>query len=632
MKTMQRGGPSAGAHRCIVVYGLVFLALLLPVGSDGAPAKSRDVHDYATVYVDQFFEPDPRLLLSEEGKKKSRALAHYFLGRSLEAKGRTMDAVKAYRTVLENQPGQHFLARKTAYLLARNGSNDEALKMLEGNLEKNPDEPFAYISLSEYLATYQANDEKGRDRAFAVVEEAVEKFPGEPAVYDHLVRLYIINNLKDDARALIEKASTQSNADPEFWLALGGIAAKVWPPRNDGDSEEADLVNGLYGKALSFAGEDKAVVEQVADYYHATRQFDRAITAYTEVIQDSPDRLEVREKLARVYGAKGDEEKVIQTLKEIVEIDLQSARTHKQLAQIYMRKQQFVDAIPHLRKALAITKGSATEYNALARMMIENEQHEAAVEFLTDAAYLFPEIPDFPFLLTFSLGRLERWDDSVEQFEKTIELAGEENPQMLNEAFYFRYAAATERGGNIKDAEKLFRKSMELIAQNDPNDENKEFTATVYNYLGYMWLENDMNIDEAGELIKTASELDPDSGAIVDSLGWFHFKKGRYDEALKALLRAEEMITQEDAVIYDHIGQAYFMNGNREKAIEYMKKAVELDPEKEEFANRLKEYQASEDKPKEKPAKESPESGDQPPKPPKPPKPAEEGDDAKEAA
>lgn len=584
MKSMQRRVPYSGALRCFFVYGF----LLGLVGSASARTDGKDLglHDYAEVYVDQYFPPADSLLLSENGKRKSAALAHYALGRSLEARGRMLEALDAYREVLENQPDQHFLARKTAYLLARNGSNDEALALLEKSLAENPDEPFAYISLSEYLATYRGEDDASRRRAYEVIEEALEKFPDETAVYEHLVRLYHTNHRSDEAREVLEGAVSLANADPRFWLELGKIAAQLWPP-----SEEDDLADRLFQNAFDQAGSDAEVIETVGDYYHSTGRFDRAISAYAGVIEQSPDRLDVREKLARVYGAKGDEEKVLSTLEEIIEIDPRSARTHKQIAQIHMRNGRFKEAIPYLRDALSITKGGSEEYNALARMMIESGEDEAAVEFLADAAYQFPEEADFPFLASFPLSRLERWDDSVVQFEKTVELAGEDRPEILDESFYFRYAAAVERGGDIDRAAKLFQKSIELIAKNDPDQENKDFVATVYNYLGYMWIENDMNIDEAGELIKTAAELDPESGAIADSLGWLYFKKGKLEEARTELLRAEEMIETPDAVIYDHIGQVYFALGDRAKAVEYLEKAVGLEPENEEFVDRLAEYE-----------------------------------------
>ena len=200
--TMQQGGPAKLDHRCIVAYAfcVIFLSGWLPaVYAD----KERSLEDFAEVYVDQYFEPDESLVLSGEGKKKSQALANYALGRSLEAKGRPLEAVEAYRKVLENQPDRYFLARKTAYLLARSGQQSEALEVLEENIEKNPDEPFAHIALSEYLATYQANDPDAVKRSLSVAKEAVERFPEEPAVYEHLVKVYMTGNRRGEARQVI---------------------------------------------------------------------------------------------------------------------------------------------------------------------------------------------------------------------------------------------------------------------------------------------------------------------------------------------------------------------------------------------------------------------------------------------
>ena len=589
MKAVQQGGPIMLVHRCIVAYAPVFFSLLMLL-SPLCAEESRNLEDFAQLYINEFFEPGEDLILSEDAEKKSQALAHYALGRGYEARGRNQEAIEAYTRVLENQPDQFFLARKTAYLIARSGDQGEALTLLEESLAKNPDQPYAHITLSEFLATYQANDPAGRQRAFDVIEKAVSQFPDEPAVYEHLVKLYLSADRREDARKLINGAAARESSNPTYWLRLGRLAAQVWAIREGAAPADAEVVNAIYAKALGLAGTDHSITEQVADYYHATSQFDRAIAAYVQIIAAEPDRLELREKLARAYGGKGDGEKVLETLKEIVGIDSQNADVHKQIAGIYMRTERFKEAIPHLQSALAITKGSATEYGALGRMMIEAKEHEVSVKFLTQAAYLFPELPDFPFLLTFSLGNLERWEESIEQFKATIALSKDAQPQLLNESFYFRYAAAHERLGNFKEAEGLFRKTLELITRNDPNGENVEFTATVYNYLGYMWIENDMNIDEAGELIKIAADLQPESGAIADSLGWFYFKKGKFEEARDELLRAESLLEEVDAVIFDHIAQAFYQLGDQQKAVEYMGKAVALEPRKEEFTNRLKEF------------------------------------------
>lgn len=613
MKLKQSGGPFRLVHRPVSFSGrlLAVLSLALLLSSPGwvvSPLRADSairLEDYAEIYVDQYFEPAERLRLSEDSRRKSRALAYYARARGLEAEGRAEEALEAYAEVLRNQPDQVVLARKTAYLFARAGRMEEAMRLLEDGLARHPDEPFVHIALSEFVATYQGNLPEGIRRAFEIAEGSVERFPDEVAVYEHLAKLHLAADRRDEARRLVARAAQRENPDPEFWLRLGRLAASTSTVVESQGLADAELVDSIYDKALQRAVGDVSVAERVGDYYLASGQHDKAVAVFAPLAAAHPDRLDLRQKLAQTYGAKGDEEKLVETLKEIVEIDPQNAEVHKQIAGIYLRDEKYKEAIPHFRAALAITKGSVEEYGALARMMMEADEVELAVEFLEKTAYLFPDTPEFPLLLTFALARLERWEESVVQFEKTLELAGDKQPQILNEGFYFRYAAAVERAKDFDRAEALFRKTIEMIAKNDPEDENREFTATVYNYLGYMWLENDKNLDEAGELIKTAAELDPESGAIADSLGWFHFKKGRYAEARDELLRAETLVETPDPVIYDHIGQAFFQLGEFDKAIDYLERAVELEPGSEEYTARLSEYR----KRAAEAAKPTPESG-----------------------
>ncbi len=604
-------------HRCIVAYRQGFLSFFsrsLRVSTSAAfglgmgaslfcstPASAElTADDYAQVYVNQYFEPDESLKLSQKGKNKSEALARYSQGRSLESKGRPMDAVKAYRAVLKNQPDQFFLARKTAYILARSGQTEEAQELLEESLEKNPDQPYAYISLSEFLATYESDSAK-KERAFAIVKEAVEKFPDEPAVYEHLVKLFVASGRRTEAREIIAKAAARSNPDPIYWIRLGKIAGQVWNAQRGAPMTDADLLNGIYAKALQHAGTNWAVVERVGDFYHATAQFDRAIHAYTEVLGATPDNLPLREKLAAVYGGKGDQEKVISTYIEIVEIDPDNAEYRKRLAGVYMRLQQFKEAIPHLVKAFEISKGTLEEYRALGDMMLDNGELESTIEFVDEAIYQFPEAPEFPLQKARALAGLQEWDKAIEAYEAAEKKASKDRPDLMNEGFYFQYAAAEERSGDLKTAEKLFRKTMALITANErsrqPDDlRYRSFTATTYNYLGYMWLENGLNVDEAGELIKTAADLDPESGAIADSLGWFHFVKGNYKEAETEMKRAIAQTGEDnlDGVIFDHMAQVKYALGKKDEAIDFMKKAIELSPGKEEFKTRLAEFERGE--------------------------------------
>lgn len=99
--------------------------------------------------------------------------------------------------------------------------------------------------------------------------------------------------------------------------------------------------------------------------------------------------------------------------------------------------------------------------------------------------------------------------------------------------------------------------------------------ADALNYLGYSYAEKGIHLEEAYSLINSALELKPDSGSIMDSLGWVYFKMGKSDEALKVLLKALELV-KDDPVVFEHVGDVYNSLSLRAKAREYWGKAIEF--------------------------------------------------------
>ncbi len=310
---------------------------------------------------------------------------------------------------------------------------------------------------------------------------------------------------------------------------------------------------------------------------------------------DPKERIEKRLRLADELEAQGDKEGALQILKELSELDepnaglgKEGADLQRRIGNILMESGRSQEAIPHLKRAIK-SQGGEDDFKALGRGLLEAREYEAAVSLLEDAAKRFPESPDFPYLATFALGALERWDESIAQFEKTLELAKDASPRRIDKYFHYRHAAAHEKAGNFDKAEVLFRKTLELIKSNDSDGDASAFTPTVLNHLAYMWIERGENLDEAGEMAKKAAELDPDSGAIADTVGWWHFLKGDYPRALAELKKAERLIEQADPVIYDHLGQTCAKLNEKEIAAEYFRKALELDPRNEALKARLAE-------------------------------------------
>ena len=102
-----------------------------------------------------------------------------------------------------------------------------------------------------------------------------------------------------------------------------------------------------------------------------------------------------------------------------------------------------------------------------------------------------------------------------------------------------------------------------------PND------ALILNYLGYSWLEQGKNPEEAFEMVQKANELMPDDPHIMDSLALGYYYKKEYQKALILAERSTDMIPY-SSVAYSHLGDIYAAMGRYRAAIYQYRKALDL--------------------------------------------------------
>ncbi|CZT34381.1 tetratricopeptide repeat protein [Rhizobium sp. 9140] len=156
-------------------------------------------------------------------------------------------------------------------------------------------------------------------------------------------------------------------------------------------------------------------------------------------------------------------------------------------------------------------------------------------------------------------------------YDKAIEVLGPV-PKRTDWSIYFQRGIAYERLKEWEKAEPSFKKALEL------NPDQPQ----VLNYLGYSWVDKNMNLDEGLNMIRRAVELKPDDGYIVDSLGWAYFRLGQFDEAVAELERAAELMAG-DPTINDHLGDAYWRVGRKLEAVFQWNQTLELKPEEDEI-------------------------------------------------
>jgi tetratricopeptide (TPR) repeat protein len=160
----------------------------------------------------------------------------------------------------------------------------------------------------------------------------------------------------------------------------------------------------------------------------------------------------------------------------------------------------------------------------------------------------------------------EKFNDAAEAYAQAIGRVS--TPDRRHWALYFGRGIAFERTKRWELAEADMKRSLELLPDQP----------YVLNYLGYTWLEQNINLTEAKRMIERAVAQRPRDGAIIDSLGWAYYRTGDFVTATSHLERAVEF-KPGDATINDHLGDAYWQVGRRLEARFQWQRALGLDPD-----------------------------------------------------
>jgi len=137
----------------------------------------------------------------------------------------------------------------------------------------------------------------------------------------------------------------------------------------------------------------------------------------------------------------------------------------------------------------------------------------------------------------------------------------------------FDRAMAFQDAGNWPAAESDLQAALKL-SPNQPD---------LMNFLGYTWADQDRNLPQARVLLERAVKLEPQNGAIIDSLGWVKFRQGDVADAVTTLETAVQMLP-EDPDVNTHLGYAYEAAGRRLEARYQWQYALTLNPTNQEAA------------------------------------------------
>ncbi len=262
-----------------------------------------------------------------------------------------------------------------------------------------------------------------------------------------------------------------------------------------------------------------------------------------------------------------------------------------------------------LNEALALNPSIPAVYYYMAKINEDTKHYSLALYYYKEANKLHPD-NDLMIHIGYLYGVKKEYDKAIE----FLNLVSSREPQ--NSRPYFFKGLMSLWQEDYPNAEKLFQQAISLdeksetyyfylaivmdrmtkldraIASLEKAIKYNPKSARAYNYLGYLYADNNIKIDESLTLVQRALEIEPGNGAYTDSLGWVYYRKGSYKLALEKLLAAEEILRKSntpDSVVYDHIGDVYLKLGNIEKALKYWSLSNDL-VKSSTVAEKIKKY------------------------------------------
>jgi tetratricopeptide (TPR) repeat protein len=504
---------------------------------------------------------------------RSEAAAH-LLQAELALQGSDfLEAAREYRKAAEISESVD-VARQATRVGYSFGFNDEALlaakRWLE--LDEASDEALIYVAQLQlrvgeqrsarrnFKKLIERGDEDADQRLLSLVQVLSEEDPEDA---DKVMR-WLAKPYKDSAYAQYATAvMAMQSGDTEYGEARALRAIELDP-----EWVKAKL---LYARILLVSG----------------RQ-DEAIDYTARLIGDDPDPdPDARMELALMMMTAGRDDDALSQINQILLEQPSRADALRMMAIINFRLENLDAAWADFQDLLSSGRFTMDALYYLARIADIREEHERAIR-------LYSQVKSGPNAVISQrrASALVAYDeDDPQKALQQLEAFGNENPayaidmvlaraQLLasleryDEAldFYDKYARyrPDDESALLGRAELLLRMGRldEAIAQYRAAAKRWPDSAMSLNALGYTLADRTDEFKEAEKLIRKALEYDPDSPAIIDSLGWVLFKQGEYEAALAELQRAYAKL--DDHEVAAHIVEVLHALDRREEALEVL--------------------------------------------------------------
>ena len=523
-------------------------------------------------------------------------------------------ALQTYRRIIARVPASPIAYIESASLLAKAQQEGKALAILEEGAAAATNATELLTAASELLTRCAAADrltDELRSHIPALIkraEQAVADRPEEPWPTFALADLLVANQTSDRAVEVLEKFAAQHPDDPQVMQKLAVVFAGL------GDKKRALTTLEGMARRNPDSGRLHYVIGELYEQLEEPAEARAAFEAATKARRPEPTAFL---KLAMMM-VDDDPAAAIAELRRGQEKLPKDQRITEMLAYLLLAEQRAGEAIPEFERArrlqaasggasttpafvlshilalqlahrpddaLKMLLGVAEENEAYlegyARLVLRTDEATNAVE----TAHLFDRVAAARTNSITPLAMQGLLYSAAEDFTNALACFAQAEERMAKEkdrarqpdaAFHFWYGSAAERAGDIELAARQFERCLAM----------DETHAEAMNYLAYMWAEKGIRLADALKWSLKSLELEPESPAFLDTLGWVYFRQGDLELALKQIQKAANLMP-EDPTIVLHLGDIMDKMGKADRAVVYWERSFVLDPDNRDLAGRL---------------------------------------------
>ena len=307
-----------------------------------------------------------------------------------------------------------------------------------------------------------------------------------------------------------------------------------------------------------------------------------ALEVLKQAVEDSPEHAELHFAYGRLLLDAGDLEGAKEQFRSVVKLAPDNTDALFSLALLELETREFRAAEKHLLQMLETGEKQQTVHYYLGYAAQEQGKDNAAVKWygkVTSGEYWTKAQLRMSKILV-QQGRLDEVRENMQRLRRNdpdsavevylIEGQILSDLTLYNEAWQLYDQALATHSDNedllysrALTAEKIDRidlaeQDMRRILELDPDN------VRAMNALGYTLADRTDRYDEAFRYIQQAFDLKPDDPAIIDSMGWVHYRLGRLEEARNYLQQAWDMTG--DGEIGAHLGEVMWMQGDQDEA------------------------------------------------------------------